>query len=348
MKDRLLVFILICGLCGGVYLGAAETPANVSGSPLNQLSVQGSTQESDGVVARVNDEIITQRELDKTAGLLNTHDKDMVLKNLIRERLLYQAALKAEIKIPDNEVNDVLNKYITQYGSQKTFEEKVLAPLKISFAEYQDDVKRQLLRERFIMNKMSSSVLEGSQKVDFFIDTFVTPKEIKAFYEAHQKEFAEPEQVKTRQIILKTRDGAEAFAKKSLAEAILAELKKNGDFEALARKYSEIKAESGGDWDWVPKGSFPKEVEEIIYQLNEGEISPVIETETNLRIIKVEKRKGGIHNDFANPIIQENIRRFLMNQKITGGAEKLIKELARSAQLWPLGLVVYQETPKTK
>lgn len=320
--------------------GLADEPVSISVNKETEAPEKPGVLESNGIVARVNDEIITQWDLDKMIRLLETPDRDLVLKIMIDERLLYQAAVDIGIEVTDDELEKALNKHVVRYGSSERFEEAVLKPLKLTFAEYREDIKRQLLREKFILEKMRSISLDKSQRPDFFIDTFVAPKEIKKYYDKHRNEFVEQEQIKTRQIILKIRNKSEKISKKALAEAILAELKKEADFDALARRYSEIKAETGGAWDWIPKGSFPKEVEDIIYQLDEGEISQIIETRTNFRIVKVEGKKGGTSSNFNNSVIQERIKRFLMNQKVVKGAEKLVQGLARNARIWPLNILV--------
>lgn len=309
----------------------------------------GSRTESGSIVARVNDEVITVGELNRMMEILKTADRTLILKTLIRERLLTQAATKAHTAVKDNEITEVLNTQMKPYGSQTNFEKTVLEPIKLSFADYKEDIKRQLVREKFIMDKVGSPLPDKSAKVDFFIDTFIAPRDLKSYHQEHQHEFVEPEQIKTRQIILKTNDPLTSSSKKTLAEALLDELQKNADFETLARKYSEVKAESGGLWDWTPKGSFPKEVENVIYTLKEGAISPVIETENNIRIVKVEGKKGSVNNSsLANQDTQDQIRHILISQKLSDGAEKLVDELARNAQIWPLGILSTEEIKASK
>lgn len=302
--------------------------------------------EADGIVARVNDEIITQRELTKMFKLLGTLDKDIILRELITGRLLHQAAVEAEIEVTDKELEETIGKNIDRFKTPERFEQEILKPMGITLPEYREDIKRQMLREKFIMQKMQSVSLDKSRRTDFYIDTYVTPKEIKKYYEKYKNNFTGEEQIKTRQIILKTRNKSERESKKSLAEAILDELAKGADFDKLARQYSEIKKDTGGAWDWVPKGSFPKAVEDVIYRLNRGEVSPLIETRTNLRIVKVENKRGGVNITFANFVIQEKIKRILMNQKVARGAQKLIQELARNARIWPLHVLVAKESNK--
>ncbi len=302
--------------------------------------------EEDGIVARVNDEIITQRELAKMTRLLNIQDRDKIIMIMINERLLYQAAVEAGIEVGSEDVEETLTKNIGRYETTERFEEAILKPLNITLAEYREDMKRQIMREKFIMEKMHSVSLDKSRKTGFYIDTFVTPKEIKKYYEKYKNSFTGEEQIKTRQIILKTRDKSERDSKKTLAEAILAELAKGADFDSLARQYSEVKKDTGGAWDWTPKGSFPEEIEDVIYKLKPGEISPLIETRTNLRIVKVENKRGGANTTFDNFMIQEKIKRIIMNQKVARGAEKLIQELARNARIWPFNILVANETNK--
>jgi parvulin-like peptidyl-prolyl isomerase len=346
MKILLLVLGWLCVI--GSLSQAADEFFPKAAEEINKPYT--TNMESDGIVARVNNDIITDQELTRMTVMLKPISKNNVLKTMIKEHLLYQAALNENTKISDTDVNEALNQQIKQYGSEKVFEKNALEPLHLTLAQYKEDIRRQLVREKFIMSKMGSFMQDKSIKVDFFIDTFVTPKEIMEYYETHKTDFLQAEQIQTRQIILKIKNSSERMSKQGFAEALLDEINNKGaDFEALARKYSDVKADSGGLWDWAPKGSFSKEIEDIIYQLKIGDISPVIQTENNIRIIKVEGLKGGADiKNLDNSLTQERIRRILINQKLVGGAEKLVRELTRNARIWPSEIMLTEEPKEEK
>jgi parvulin-like peptidyl-prolyl isomerase len=79
------------------------------------------------------------------------------------------------------------------------------------------------------------------------------------------------------------------ISEESVAEKALAELRRGGDFVAVARRYSEDMAtrNSGGDLGFVPHGVMPVPFEEVAFSLQAGQISDIIHTESGLHIIQV-------------------------------------------------------------
>jgi len=87
--------------------------------------------------------------------------------------------------------------------------------------------------------------------------------DLKNYYKTHINEFTPPEEIQARHILVKT----EAEANK-----IIAELKKGADFADLAKKKSiDPAAQKGGKLelmdgkDWLPRGSFEKSFEHVLF-----------------------------------------------------------------------------------
>lgn len=296
------------------------------------LNAQDNSSFNSGqIVARVNNDIITSREVSIRAIIL-TQNNQIALQTLIEDKLVNRQAIKDNIKVSDEELEKVLQERLSNFVSLDNFIKTIIQPLGISLEDYRNELKEQLLRDKYIQSKIGSYKLTVDTKTDFIIDIVVSPKEMREYFETNKERFTKSERIKTRQIILKVGESRTVAETKELAEMIVSQLGKGDDFDKLARQYSDIKAESGGLWDWAEKGSFIPELEKIIYSLKIGEISPVITTDKNIIIVKIEDKITS-QPDFATPEIQEEIKRILVNRKIKQGFDIIKEQLLKDASI---------------
>jgi foldase protein PrsA len=77
----------------------------------------------------------------------------------------------------------------------------------------------------------------------------------------------------------------------ALAQQVLAQVRQGKDFAALAKQYSidEASKSNGGDLGWFPKGVMEPQFETIAFQLKQGQVSDVVQTQFGYHIIKVEE-----------------------------------------------------------
>lgn len=81
--------------------------------------------------------------------------------------------------------------------------------------------------------------------------------------------------------------------KKELAFNILSEIQNsNKDFSYFAKKYSEDvgSSENGGDLGWILKGQMIEEFEDVVFSLEEDELSDIFKTKYGYHIAKVSSR----------------------------------------------------------
>ncbi|HEX9164154.1 MAG TPA: peptidyl-prolyl cis-trans isomerase [Thermoanaerobaculia bacterium] len=126
--------------------------------------------------------------------------------------------------------------------------------------------------------------------------------QVRTYYEQHQNEFRSGEELHVRQILVHD---------ETLADQIVAKLKKGASFEELSRQYSLApNAKKGGDIGYVSHGELPKMFEDEIFGLSPGSVSNVIRTDASFHIFKVDERRppGVVDFSTAAPVIRQRLR----------------------------------------
>ena len=102
---------------------------------------------------------------------------------------------------------------------------------------------------------------------------------------------------------------------KKKSEEILTELKEKGNFEELAKKYSEdySNSEKGGDLGYFSRGGMIKEFEDVAFSLKVGEISDVVESIYGYHIIKITDKKEAGTKPLSD--VEDEIKGKLLDRK---------------------------------
>jgi len=102
-------------------------------------------------------------------------------------------------------------------------------------------------------------------------------------YDEAVQQMAGEKEVHARHILVETENEA---------KAILADLKKGGDFGSLAGKHSkDTGASEGGDLGYFTRDQMVPEFAEVAFTLNVGQLSDPVKTQFGWHIIKVEDRR---------------------------------------------------------
>ncbi|MDI6732684.1 MAG: SurA N-terminal domain-containing protein [Planctomycetota bacterium] len=173
-------FLILClSLTGGMLSLTAQ--ASGASSPEKSLSAMEKSSPSDRalwtglesavLVARVDDNFITQRDVHRRAIILNTTNHPLALQTLIEDRVLTAEAIRKGITVSDDEIDVVVKERLSSFKSLEEFEKQILQPLKMTREEYRQDIKGQLLRDKYIRSKIGLHRLTAQGKADFIMAT---------------------------------------------------------------------------------------------------------------------------------------------------------------------------------
>lgn len=208
------------------------------------------------------------------------------LESLIDFELLYQAGRARQLQVPENDVKQEIERTVKSFPSAKDYE-KALAAKGLTRKEVEGETRRALLVRRVLEDVVWPGVATGDAA-------------LQAYYDAHREDFRHPAQVRASYILVRVKPGVSAAAKKVAreeAEGLARRARAGEDFAALARTESDDPATSqrDGDLGFVSRGTMDEAFETVVFSLEPGQVSDVIETRAGYVVAKVTaKRDAGI------------------------------------------------------
>ena len=109
-------------------------------------------------------------------------------------------------------------------------------------------------------------------------------------------------------------------------------LEEGGDFALLAERYSEGPyASSGGDLGWIRNGELMNRINDIVFTLNDNEISGIIETNLGFHIFKAEDREEPRELDLYE--VKDQIEQMIYSQKTNDKLRSWVDRLKENAYI---------------
>jgi len=286
----------------------------------------------DRVVAVVGDTVLllsdVQEELSQmaAAGQLPNDPAardaaaEEVFERKIDDLVLVSAAIEAGITVPDDRVNEQVDQQIRQveqrFGSAAAFN-NALASSGLSREQYRQVLVNQTRDQVLVQEFLRTRLANRARPV-------IDEEDIREFFETQRESLGErPATVSFEQVVVSPAPSPEARAAAiAEAEQVLRELTEGGDFEVLARRFSDDpgSAEHGGDLGWFRPGRMTPEFERVAYSLRPGQTSGIVETEFGFHIIRVERQRGA----------ERQARHILIQPEITDDDVQRARERADS------------------
>jgi peptidyl-prolyl cis-trans isomerase SurA len=296
----------------------------------------------DKIIAVVNDEVITQSDVDRVLVAMEAEYKAVysdsqqlsqrvkqaeknIINQMVEEKLILCEAKNFDIKIDEDKIEARIEEIKKDFDSAQEFE----------WALELQGLTLQQLRDRFINQEIMKNMVEYFVKSKVRVD----PAQIKQFYQTHQKELAQPQRALVK-IILITADGPGRSEKGQdgeypalqTAKTLLERLKQGESFEDLAKNYSQgATASDGGSMGFIEKGQLIEELDRAIFSLRPGEFTDVLKINQGYGIFKVDKRQPERPVSFAQA--RDSIKDILYNKQFTEAFKKWLDELKEKAYI---------------
>jgi peptidyl-prolyl cis-trans isomerase SurA len=214
-----------------------------------------------------------------------------VLGELVDEEILVQKAKELKLEVLDADVTAAADRQIKGVRANFKSDEEYRTELRNAGLGTPEEYRKSLIeqyRRQQLQQKAFAELRKRAKPVN------VTEEEITAAFEKSRAALQKrPATVTFRQIVVAPKASPEAKAKaKARADSVLAEIKKGGDFEQIAKRESMDPGtkQLGGDLGWNRRGSgLVPEFEAMMFALRPGDVSPVIETAFGYHIIRVDR-----------------------------------------------------------
>ena len=248
----------------------------------------------DRLVAVVGDSAIVQTQVQEEIQRMQlggapvpspgTADYDVLFEQILnrfidRLLVLQAAASDSLLQVSDEAINERVTEQITQlttqFGGQIQLQEALSAEA-LTLTEYRDILSNEQ-RVRQIEQLFYQSRLREAQPVEVSEEDL-----LERFQEARGQLEQRPRLMTIRQVVVQpVATEAAIDTARALAEELLARVRAGEDFAELAIQYSGDpgSAALGGDLGWFRRGRMVREFEETAFNLLDGQISDVVESE---------------------------------------------------------------------
>jgi peptidyl-prolyl cis-trans isomerase SurA len=272
----------------------------------------------DRIIARVNEEIITQRQYDRQkddlrARLARQYSGDELeaqyqaqlkdlLAGIIDQDLLVQKAKDLNINVDAQVVQrlDEIRKQMGLASIQPDLEEAVEKE-GLVWEDFQNNIRRELLTREVIGREVGSRIM-------------VTQAEAKKYFEAHKKEFTSPAGVDLAEVEISTQKWGATVADQR-AKAASAMIQNGAKWEDVVKKYSDGPGvDKGGDVGFFPNGSLIAGISNAIKNLDPGDTSGIIPLSDGYLIVKVLQLRSPGAPQFQE--VADQVENVLYNQKM--------------------------------
>jgi len=145
----------------------------------------------------------------------------------------------------------------------------------------------------------------------------VKESDVTAYYKQHISEFAVPEQVHARHILV---------ASEQQARAIIKKLRQGADFKALAASKSldDSNRSRGGDLNWFYRGVMVKAFDDAVFALQEKGISQPVKTRFGWHVIELLGRRAAMQKPLDE--VREEIVSILEREQLDNWYESIERE----------------------
>jgi len=277
-------------------------------------AVLAQAQTVDRIVAVVNDDVITELELENEVAAVKRQlaamnqlklpdDKTMasqVLERLVVMRIQIQEAGKRHIQVDDEMLNRAIENIAKR--NQMSITELRLAMEKdgIVFEAFRENLRDQLIINQLQQREVNGNINITEQEIDSFIKNRSLRGDSNELYQLQHILISVPEAA-TANDISEAKKRADEIRKKALA---------GEDFSQLAIAYSQgQQALEGGDLGFRKYEQLPSLFADVVLNMKVGDVSAVIKSPSGFHLIRLANKRA---DEPQRIVRQTNVRHILI------------------------------------
>jgi peptidyl-prolyl cis-trans isomerase SurA len=296
---------------------AAPAPAAPSAAQPDAKPADGrGTRTLDRIVAVVNEEVVTAKELQLRLAVAEQQLKRQnialparevlqrqVLERIIIDRAQVQLARETGVRVDDATVNATVARIAEQNRLALPQFRARLESEGVSFARFREDVRDDIIMTRLRDREVDSRIQITEAEVENFLAE-------QAGVEAGAIEY------NIAQILLRVPDNAgtdriEVLRKQ--AEDLAAQARTGADFARLAASYSAApEALKGGELGWRSAERLPTLFVDAVKNLKPGQIAPIVRSPGGFHVLKLAGSRNAVESRIATGPLQQTRARHIL------------------------------------
>jgi len=272
-----------------------------------------------------------QQEVESRTGMSVADFEEFVRQQLLEEK--FRNILTDGVTVSDTEI---AQEYIRR-NEKISFEYAVFKPADLAATINPTDAE---LQAYFTKNIGRYQVPEKRSASYALLDlnqlkqqTKLSDDELRAAYQQGIDQFKVQNRVHVEHILFKTvgKTDAEVAEIQKTAEGVLKKAKSGGNFEDLAKQYSEDTSKTkGGDIGWIVEGQTVPEFQQAAFSLPKGSISDLVKTQYGFHIIKVLDKETARTKSFEE--VKAEIEPAVLEAKVNDEANKISDQMATAVR----------------
>jgi peptidyl-prolyl cis-trans isomerase SurA len=308
--------LLIASL-GALSLAAfAQAPA-----PAARLDTRLNTTPSriapvDRIVAVVNDEVITQndlnervnlvvKQLQRQGGQLPPADalSRQILERMITDLLQVQLAKETGLKVDDPTLDKTIDRIAQENSLSLADFRAALEKDGIKFPRFREDIRSEILLARLREREVENGIVVTDAEVETEVAREGREKSGDSEFRLSHVLVLVPPQASPDQIEQRRRKAVQA----------LSELRRGANFAQVAAQYSDAPdALQGGNLGWRASGRLPTLFLETLERLQPGDVSDILKSPNGFHIVKLLEKRG---KAAATGVQQTHVRHILLRAR---------------------------------
>ncbi|HAR66378.1 MAG TPA: hypothetical protein DCR55_09235 [Lentisphaeria bacterium] len=293
---------------------------------------------TDGILAKVNSEIITVYDVAKATQPEEQRLRQYFAVNFPKNNGDAQAKFQEELtklrvkaanemidhmvvfaefkrkgfRLPPRVIEKRLDEIVNRNGGDWERFRATLQDQGQSLDDFRETVEKRMAVEVLL-----------SQEVDSLVQ--VAPIEIEQWYQEHRSDYSSPPEIRLQALIIKRGGGSEGdFDARIQQTASL--VRTETDFSKLVREHSEhFSAENDGDMGWMKVSDLSSEISDMISEYTKGHVAGPVRLNDDVWFVHLADVRAAVHRSFEE--VRDSIEQQLYSQERTTRYASFIKKL---------------------